>query len=57
LSFARSADGRAVYVAFKQQYLGEAFQSRIHAAADKTLDGTFLMANQGHPHLKDIAKD
>jgi hypothetical protein len=40
-SFARTTDGRAAYLAVKLHYLGEAFQSRICAAADKVLDGTF----------------
>jgi hypothetical protein len=41
-SFSRSNNGRAAYLAIKSHYLGEAFQSRIRAAADKVLDGTFF---------------
>jgi hypothetical protein len=51
-SFARLANGRGV--AIRQHYLGEAFQSRICAAANKTLDGTFF---DGHLRLKDTVKD
>jgi hypothetical protein len=42
LSFSRTSNGRAAYLAVKSHYLGEAFQSRIRSAADKILDGTFF---------------
>ena len=41
-SFARTTNGRSAYIAVKSHYLGEAFQSRIRASADKILDGTFF---------------
>jgi hypothetical protein len=56
-SFARSANGHAAYVAVNQHYLGEAFQSRIRAAADKTLTEHSLMERPGHLCLRDIASN
>jgi hypothetical protein len=39
--FQRITDGRAAYLALKSHYLGEAYSSRIRAAADNTIDSSY----------------
>lgn len=40
-SYVRTCDGRAVYFAMKQHYLGESFTARLRANADRLMDSTF----------------
>ena len=39
--YARQANGRDTYLALKGHYLGEAYISRMHTSADKTLETAF----------------
>ena len=39
--FARSRNGRAAYQALRTHYLGDAFQSRLRAKADQTLESVY----------------
>ena len=41
MSFARTRNGRAAYLALKSHYLGDAFQSRLRAKADQILESTY----------------
>jgi hypothetical protein len=40
-SHQRASDGRGAYLALKLHYLGEAYSSRIRAAADNTIDSAY----------------
>ena len=42
MSFARTRNGRAAYLALKTHYLGDVFQSRLRAKADQILESTYF---------------
>ena len=41
MSFSRSRNGRAAYMALKEHYLGDAFQARLRAKADQLLESSY----------------